>query len=303
MGRTILEVQPLDAPFGAVVSGMDFGQALDAETHTAIRAALHEYRMLVFRGESRPDAKLVSFAERFGSLITLYEHDTTVPGYPGIVRVSNVEENGRPIGLAGNQALLWHHDHSYLERPAKESFLEAVELPPDPPRTSFVDMVAALEALPAGLRERIAKLRAVHHIDERADAGEAEPGRLGATGATPDYSDSTNVLAQQRIAARRAIHPMVMRHPESGLAALYISPLATHQIVGLGDEDAAALLGELFERVLRPEFTYSHAWSPGDFVVWDTLTTLHSREAFASSQRRLMKQMSTQCSQPLETAA
>ncbi len=94
MGRTILEVQPLDAPFGAVVSGMDFGQALDAETHTAIRAALHEYRMLVFRGESRPDAKLVFFAEFFGSLITLYEHDTTVPGYPGIVRVSNASRLG-----------------------------------------------------------------------------------------------------------------------------------------------------------------------------------------------------------------
>jgi len=302
MGRRVLEVQPLDAPFGALVSGMDFGQALDARSHAVICAALHEYRVLVFRGESRPDAELVSFGQRFGSLVTLYEHDTTVPGHPGIVRVSNVEENDRPIGLAGSQALPWHHDHSYLDRPAKESFLEAVELPVEPPRTSFVDMVAALDALPKGLRERIAKLRAVHHIDERADATEAELGRLGSTGLTPDYSDSTNVLAQQRIADQRAIHPMVVRHPESGLAALYISPLATHRIVGLADEDAAALLRELFERALRPEHTYSHEWRPGDFVVWDALATLHSREAFAPSQRRLMKQMSTQCSRPLETA-
>ena len=95
---------------------------------------------------------------------------------------------------------------------------------------------------------------------------------------------------------------MIVRHPESGLAALYISPLATHEIVGLPHDEAAALLGELFERALRPGYIYSHEWSAGDLVIWDTITTLHSREAFAPSGCRLMKQMSTQCDQPLEAA-
>ena len=298
-----VEIQPLDAPLGAVVSGADPVRALDEENHATIRAALHEHRVLVFRGEPRPDLELVCFAQRFGSLITLYEHDTTVPGHPEIVRVSNVEEDGRPIGLAGEQEIPWHHDHPYFARPAKESFLEAVELPPEPPRTSFIDMVAALCALPAGLRERIGDLRAVHHIDEREDVAEGELGRLGASGATPHYSDSTNALAQERIAAQRAVHPMIVRHPESGLAALYVSPLATHRIVGLADEDAAALLRELFAQAIRPEHIYSHDWLPGDFVIWDAIATLHGREAFAPTGRRLMKQMSTQCPRALEAAA
>jgi taurine dioxygenase len=211
--------------------------------------------------------------------------------------VSNVEEEGRPIGLAGDQEIPWHHDHSYLERPAKESFLEAVELPPEPPRTSFVDMVAALRALPAELRERLSGLRAIHHIDERAGSPES------ASGTTPDYLDSTNVLAQERIAAERAAHPIVVRHPESELAALYVSPLATHQIEGLSKEGGSALLQELFARALRAEYIYSHAWSPGDFIVWDSIATLHRREAFDPAGRRLMKQMSTQCSGPLQAAA
>ena len=248
------EIRPLDAAFGAEVSGVDPRLALDEDTHAAVRSALRRHRVLVFRGKvPRPDAALVSFARGFGPLVTLYEHETTVPGHPEIVRVSNIERGGRPIGLAGEQELPWHHDHSYLECPAKESFLEAVELPPEPPRTSFVDMVAALSALPARLRARIAGLRAVHHIDERAPNPGDAAGSQSVSGVTPDYADSTNVLAQQRIAAQRAVHPVVARHPDSGLEALYISPLATHAIVGLPDEDARALLAELFALAIRPE--------------------------------------------------
>jgi pentalenolactone F synthase len=293
---------------------------MTAEVRGSIRAALHAHRVLVFRGQSRPNAALVEFAQCFGRLVTLYEHDTTEPGQPGIVRVSNVEKDGRPIGLAGDQEIPWHHDHSYLACPAKESFLEAVELPADAPATSFLDMAAALESFPKALREKIAELRSVHHIDERSDTSDAScasdgsdpsetPGsskadsaRHDVSGATPDYSDATNTLAQERIAAQRATHPLVARHPESGIAALYASPLATHQIEDLSCKDSRALLDELFARALRPAFTYSHAWSPGDFVVWDSITTLHRRDAFNPAGRRLMKQMSTQCEQPLEAA-
>lgn len=302
MGR--IAIRSLDAAFGAEVEGLDPAtmRSLDAAAFGAIRSALHRHRLLLIRGMPREDDVLVGFAERFGRLVTLYEHATTVPGFPAIVRVSNMEEDGRPIGLAGSQALPWHHDHSYLPCPARESFLEATLLPADPPKTSFVDMAAGLAALPSVLRERIRGLRAVHHIDERRGGG--APGeamsRPRPTGTTPDYDDATNVLAQDRIASHRAVHPMVVRHPESGVESLYVSPLATHEIVGLAPDDATPLLDALFAGAIRPEHTYTHAWSPGDLVLWDTLSTLHRREAFDPASRRLMKQMSTACEAPLE---
>jgi taurine dioxygenase len=300
-----LKIRPLEAPLGAEIIGFDpvLVSDLDPTTHAAIVRALYAHRVLIFRGRPRPDASLVGFAERFGSLVTLYEHGTTVPGHPGIVRVSNVREHGQPIGLAGEQEIPWHHDHSYLACPAKESFLEATEIPERAPRTSFVDMVAALEALPDALRRRMRGLRAVHHIDGRERDDSDPEGLGGRTGATPDYEDETNVLAQERIAAQRTTHPLVVRHPGSGLEALYVSPLATHEIVGLSAADSKALLDELFERAIRPEFIYSHAWSSGDFVVWDSIATLHHREAFDARDRRLMKQMSTRCESELEAAA
>ena len=294
-----LEVRPVEAPFGAEVIGVDFAAALDDATFAMIARALYAHRVLVFRGEPRRDEALAAFARRFGPLVRLYEHETTVPGFPEIVRVSNVEEKGKPIGLAGAQELPWHHDHAYLDHPAKESFLEAVELPPQPPRTSFVDMVAALASLPPQLRERIAGRRALHHIDERRDADSGGERELRATGLTPEYRDSTNVLAQQRIASQRALHPLVVRHPDSGLAALYASPLATHEIAGLSRSASRDLFAELFEHAIQPAYIYAHSWSTGDLVVWDSISTLHQRDAFDPSARRLMKQMSTQTATPL----
>ncbi len=202
------EIRPLEARFGAEVVGMDLAAELDAATFSAIVEALHAHRVLLFRGEPRRDEVLVAFARRFGPPVTLYEHGTTVPGFPEIVRVSNVEEDGKPIGLAGAQELPWHHDHSYLDCPAKESFLEAVAIPSPSPQTSFLDMVAVLSSLPQSLRKRIAGLRALHHIDERKDADPDAKRDFGVTGLTPEYRDSTNVRAQQRIAQQRALHPL-----------------------------------------------------------------------------------------------
>ena len=298
-----MEIRALEGPFGAEILGLDPSLVIDAQERGTICEALHRHRVLVLRGGSRPSRALVSFARRFGRLITLYDHATTVPGHPEIVRVSNVEEDGRPIGLAGQQEIPWHHDHSYLRHPARESFLEAVELPPSPPKTAFVDMAAGLEALPAPLRERIRGLHAVHHIDERGQDPEKTMSGSQSKKVTPDYVDETNVLAQERIAARRAVHPVVVRHPESGVPALYISPLATHEIVGLPSDESASLLAELFERAIQPERIYSHDWSLGDLVLWDTITTLHRRDAFDVPGRRLMKQMSTECLHALEAAA
>jgi len=302
---SLLELRRLEAPFGAEVLGVDPRHEIDSGTHAAIVAALHAHRLLIFRGEPRPDVALVAFARRFGPLVTLYEHETTVPGFREIVRVSNLEEDGRPIGLAGSQELPWHHDHSYLEHPAKESFLEAVEVPDGGPATSFVDMAAGLRSLPTPLRKRLAGLRCVHHVDERGYVGaETEQrDRFAARRVRSVYDDSTNVLAQDRIAAQRATHPVAVRHPESGLAVLYVSPLATHEIVGLEEGESQALLGELFAHALRPEHIYTHSWSPGDLVVFDTISTLHRRDSFDPSARRFMKQLSTQCQDGLLPAA
>lgn len=294
----MVEIEALDAPLGARLTPTIDNLAFDENSFDVIRRALWQYRVLVISGGPYSDSVLISFAEKFGQLVTLYDHGTTVPGYPGIVRVSNIEKQGVPIGLAGSQAIPWHHDHSYLPCPAKDSFLQAEELPVNQPQTHFVDMAAVLQSLPESTVKQISQLQAAHHIDERDTNNKSEV----SADVTPQYEDLTNVLAQQRIASQSAIHPLVVRHPDSCLAALYVSPLATHDIIGKSRQQSKQILEPLFERAFRPEYIYSHTWSQGDLVVWDTISTLHRRDAFSASSRRSMKQMSTQCRQPLLAA-
>ena len=45
---------------------------------------------------------------------------------------------------------------------------------------------------------------------------------------------------------------------------------------------------ELWSFVARPEFAWEHAWRVGDLVLWDNRCTMHRRDAFDPSSRRVM---------------
>ncbi len=145
-----LEITPLDGePLGAVVRGWEPEQELDDDTRDQIKAALAEHLVLVFRGQDQPsDEALVRFVEAFGEPIKGSEWFRDAGDLPEILPVTNVkDEQGVPLGTGGAGPLEWHADYSYVPRPGKESFLNAVELPEDPPHTYFCSMYTALDTL------------------------------------------------------------------------------------------------------------------------------------------------------------
>ncbi|MEZ4334715.1 MAG: TauD/TfdA family dioxygenase [Myxococcota bacterium] len=278
-----LDVVPLDAPLGAEIVGVDPGARLSGEAVDAIASALHRHHALVFRGPStpRPSARLVEFAQRFGEVFRFYEEGTE-PGFPEILCISNVEQDGRPIGITGTMELPWHTDYGNHPLPAKESFLEAVEVPGgEAAATSFVDMYDAWETLSAPLRRAIDGRCALHRVKTEYD-----------------LDDAINRKSQAQRNAIQTAHPIAVRHPDTGRVALYVSPVESTEIVGLPDDEAREIFAAIFAHVLRPEKIYRHAWTRGDLVVFDAIGTMHHREAFAADQRRRMKQLSTRCPAP-----
>jgi taurine dioxygenase len=276
-----IDVRPLQGPLGAEVFGADPAQELAPEAFASIAAALHRHHLLLFRGVIRANERLVGFARRFGEVFRFYEEGTE-PGFPEILRISNLEENGKPIGLTGTMELPWHSDYANQPRPAKESFLEAVEVPGNgAAATSFVDMYAAWETLPAALRGAIDGRLALHR--PKADY---------------DLDDSTSASTQAQRNAIQTAHPIAVRHPETDRIALYVSPVETTEIIGASDEESQEIFERIFEHVIRPENVYRHDWMPGDLIVFDAIGTMHHREAFSFGQRRFMKQLSTRCEQP-----
>src|SRR6266566_5774379 len=151
------QIVPTGQTLGAEIRDVDL-RNLSAEDFTAIHRAWLDHLVIFFRGQQLTDKNLVAFSHRFGELDFAPVQETGrrfVEGYPEIYVVSNVIENGVPIGSLGAGEAVWHTDMSYLEAPPKASMLYALEIPPAGGNTYFCSMYRAYEALPEKLRQTI----------------------------------------------------------------------------------------------------------------------------------------------------
>src|SRR5258705_9951409 len=159
-----MEIIPTGKALGAEIQGIDLGKIRADEFESIYRAWL-DHQVLLFRGQQLTDEDLIAFSRRFGELdwAPIQESGRRfVDGRPEIYIVSNVIENGVPIGSLGAGEAVWHTDMSYMPDPPKASMLYALESPPKGGNTGFVSMYAAYEALPAALQRRIQGLSLKH---------------------------------------------------------------------------------------------------------------------------------------------
>jgi len=296
-----LEILPLQEPVGALVHGWRPDEKLTARDQAAIVAGLREHLVLVFRGHPAPsDAELIRFGQNFGDLVKGSEWFRDSGTHPAeIVPVTNaLDADGVPEGTAGSIELNWHSDYSYVGRPGKESFLEALELPDDGPKTSFCSQYVALQTLPPKRVDELRTLRAFHSLE---NIGSRE-GQREARAAYKAKRARDEVRGIERPRIPDAEHPVIVRHPESGRELLYVSPGITHHIVGMPRDESDALIKELAEHSTRPEGVYAHQWQVGDLVVFDTLGSMHRRESWDARQMRRMRQISTMVPGEIEAA-
>jgi taurine dioxygenase len=251
-------IVPTTAPLGAEITGLDLGQVLSAEHVAEIQQALLDHCVLVFRDQRITDDDQVRFTRHFG---TPAEHvrKQRERRVKEIFIISNVTENGEPIGALGSALIDFHSDLSYLPRPGTISLLYAVEIPSEGGQTQWVDCRAAYQALPADRQRQLRTLRAVHR-HYVAEQNPPEP----------------------------TVHPVVRRHPRTENLSLYVSPHLTSHIDGVPRDESDSLLRELYQHMDQPQFIYTHDWRVGDLIVWDNRPTMHRRLAFPDDQRRIM---------------
>lgn len=257
--------------FGAEVSGVEISaNASDADVE-AVRKLWYEHKLLLFRNQSVDESDLVEFSRRFGDLEIHVRREYLSPENPEILYVSNVQKQGKSIGILADTEVGWHYDQIYLERPAVGSLLCAVTLPPSGGNTYFADMAAAYEALPQEIKDKIEGRKATQSYEAFNRA----------------YSVPTN--KKQKKQSPDIDQPIIRTHPFSGVKSLYLCPGMTTQIVGMSEAESRETLDFLFEWSVRPEFVYSHAWRDGDCLMWDNACTMHRRDPFDQSHTRLMK--------------
>jgi taurine dioxygenase len=218
----------------------------------------------------------VAFAERFAP-IDINRFFATVPGYPMIAEVRKEPEQIRNIGGG------WHTDHSYDEAPALGSMLYAREVPQTGGDTLFASMYAAYDALSDGLKATLETLRACH--SSRHVFGAEAMARRG---------DLNGRIGNPELATQDAIHPVVIRHPQTGRKALYVNPGFTLRFEGWTDEESRALLEYLYRHAVRPEFTCRFRWREGSLALWDNRSTWHFALNDYHGERRLLHRITIQ---------
>ncbi len=299
------EILPLDQPLGAIVRGWDPESPLTVGDKQAILKALNEHIVLIFRGNPQPsDEALIAFADNFGDLIKGSEWFQDNGPHAEVLRVNNVfDRQGVPKGTGGSEKLGWHADYSYVPRVGKESFLNAVELPENPPHTSFCNQYRALETLPQKTADKLRGLRAFHSITKYISGDSTSLDKTKEKPAVAVTRETRAGFIAKRERNRKlglekpdipqAEHPLIMKHPDTGREILYVSPQIIKAIIGLPPEESDALIKELTDHSLQPDNIYHHDWQVGDTVMFDTLGSLHSRESWDPAERRVMRQLST----------
>ena len=297
-----IEVKPLDAALGAIVYGWNPKTELSGADEAAIRQALQRHQVLVFRGHAQPtDKELVRFAYRFGDLIKGSEWFGDIDPVAEILRVNNlVGDDGVPEGTGAAASLEWHADYSYVPHVGKESFLEAVEIPrKNPPQTCFANQYAAFESLPRAMAEMLRPLFAHHSITgygKDIESAQITGSPMDMDGFREEFTakkERNARLGVERPPIPQAIHPVILRHPDTGREILYVSRGIARNIIGMPKDESSDLLKELHIHSTKPENIYAHDWQVGDMVMFDTLGTLHRRDAWDPAERRVMRQMST----------
>lgn len=270
MRNATIDVQPLTGALGAEIHGVDLAQPLDDGRVREIRQAFLDHGVIFFRDQTLTPEQHIAFAARFAP-INVNRFFTTVPGYPQIAEVRKEPQHVKNIGSA------WHTDHSYDEIPAMGSILLAREVPDHGGDTLFASMYLAYETLSDGLKRTLESLRAVH--SSRHIFG-PQARYLG--------TDLEDRLHNREAATQDAVHPVVIRHPETGRKALYVNPNFTVGIEGWHAEESTALLDFLYRHAQQPDFMCRFRWREGSIAFWDNRCTWHYAVNDYQGQRRLM---------------
>lgn len=276
-----IDIVPAQAALGAEVRIVDLTQIDDA-MFDRLHDTWLEHLLLVFRGQRFTAEDLVTLVRRFGTPVTssaLHKRSLEeriankvfdLP--PEVTVVTNVKQDGKPVGILGDGEVVWHSDFSFKEAPTAARMLLAVEIPPAGGMTYFTNCYAAYDTLPDAMKRRLSgmTIKQANIVDT---AMQVRPG------ASLDM-DIREVPGPS--------HPVISTHPETGRNMIFLGRRHSAYVNGLSLEDSEALLDELWAHATRHQLEWFHEWRPGDLLMWDNRCAMHRREPFDPAARRFL---------------
>ena len=269
-----ITVTPTGGALGAEIGGVDLRRISDADFAAVYRAWL-DHSVLLIRGQNLTDDDLIAFSERFGELdwAPIQENGRRfVDGHPEIYVVSNVIENGvanrQPRRRRGDRGTPTCRTFRIRRRPASSTRWKFRRPAATPTSTAC-----------------IARMNSAGNLKSRIDGCELKhDGTYNSGGYVRQGVQPVDDPRQ----SPGTYHPLVCTHPETRPQCLYLGRRRNAYIEGLSLAESEALLDELWAYANREELTWYNEWRVGDLVLWDNRCTMHRRDPFDNSARRVM---------------
>lgn len=260
--------EPLPASFGVEVVGVDLAQSLSDAALAELIDLVHEHALVLFRDQHLDDAGHDRVARALGE--PCVHPIGRMFGREASVEHIIDDADSRPYQDR------WHTDISFLDVPPLYGTLRSIDLPERGGDTLWADMRQALGSVSPVLRERLGSLTAVHD----SGAGEAFREKAG-----------DEIVDRLEREYPGQAHPVVLRHPITGVDALYVNRQFTSSIVGMAPGESAMMLDLLCRTAESPNLQYRHHWRVGDVMVWDERATQHFAASDHYPRRREMARM------------
>src|SRR5262245_19518655 len=200
-------VRPLSPALGAEILGVDLRDPIDEALKQKFLDVWHQHLVILLRNQALDEEAQVRFAEAFGPPAKVTSNRTFSVKHPSVMLISNIREDGKPIGALPDGEMHFHTDQCHQPIPAKATMLYAIEIPSQGGDTLFANAYTAYEALPEEIKQRLAGRRAFNAYD-------------------PDTTLRSNNYDN---AQQSAWHPAVRTHPATGRKALYVNRLMTRE--------------------------------------------------------------------------
>lgn len=281
---------PIGPDIGAELYGLDVAAGLDEAQMRSIRDAVLRYSVVVLRHQRISPAQQLAFARRLGEVPAPASRAggfkaPFLPEHPELLVVSNIVEDGAPIGIS-DAGLLWHSDTCFQSNPELFATLYAIEIPVsgDTPLgvTRWVDAAAAYDALDPDMKRRLEGLRVIQSYAYHLDLLD----KHGLLTRLPITDPEMRALSE-------VSHPVVRTHPITGRKLLYVNESFSERIESLAPDEGRELIDQLCAHITAERFMHRHEWQVGDLLIWDNCATQHLASFDYGTMRRRLHRCGT----------
>jgi len=275
-----LEFRRLSPTFGALVTGVNLSSDIATKMQSALRQALLDYQVLVFRNQNLTEDRQVSFAQIFGPCRTPFQ-SSNYPSENELTHyLSNVNQDGSPTHQHPDpDSAYWHIDGSWSRNPYKATVLYAIQVPKGHGNTQYANLYQAYNDLDQRTKNRLSKLKAEHNINlSRAARHRRTPQEWwrsnGDREPLPVVLRWWSRVLINRLSRGIVTHPVIRIHAETGRPTLFAGDHAW-RITGRFWPTGTKLVREINDLGIESPAIYTHSWEAGDLLIWDNQSILH----------------------------